>query len=505
MINYIPNDPQAGPVPPMRRTTARPDRASGRAGYAVAGTDPEKVYDPGTAGFVRWQARQAAIVAVETWEKALGAPITSWAADATNPQQLVVEPDAGDDINAYYDRTSLAFYHHTTDGVASFSGASTDVVAHEAGHAVLDAIRPDLWDTSYLEAGGFHEAFGDVTAIVTALSDKATRQALLAASPDLGTANFVEGTAEDLSDAIRRAVGASHPASKPRRSLNGFQWQLPNTMPTQGGPDVMIAEVHSIARIMSGCFYDVLRAMFTSSGPRTETRLWTVTKTAARLFHRASATAPEVPRFFQAVGRAMVLADDALHGGANRQLIGQAFAGHGLALGSHALLSPELALDGDAPQVDRAAGVASVQPATMRDIRRRLGAPTNARTTVSVVDLTDGPVAKVTVRTEVPLDDIDQRLRGVVALVDVPALVGASGRSAALLHAPRAGTPTDEVYDFVRSLLAHGQLEMPTPAPPRSGRRATAAVADVLPAAEKPTHTLVRRGTRQELHRVRFS
>ena len=505
MINYIPHDPQAGPVPPMRRTTARPDRPTGRAGFLVTGSEPQKVYAPGTAGFVRWQARQAAIVTMETWEKALGAPITTWAAQATDPRRLLIEPDLGDDINAYYDRTSLSFYHHTSDGVASFSGASTDVVSHEAGHGILDAIRPDLWNTPYLEAGGFHEAFGDVTAIITALSDKATRKALLAVSPDLGSANFVEGTAEDLSDAIRRAVGPTHSASKPRRALNTFRWQLPNTMPTQGGPDIMIAEVHSIARLMSGCFYDLVRAMFTTSGQRTETRLWSVTKTAARLFYKASVTAPEVPRFFQAVGRAMVLADDSLHGGANRQLIGQAFAGHGLALGSQALLAPELALEGDAPDVDRAAGVAAVQPATIRDIRRRLGAASNARATVSVADLTDGPVAKVSVRTEVPLDDIDQRLRGVVAFVDVPALVGASGRSAALLHAPRAGTPTDDVYTFVRSLLANGQLETPTAPPPRSRRRATAAVADVLPTAEKPTHTLAKRGAGQELRRVRFA
>lgn len=504
MINFIPNDPRAGSVPPMRRTTARPDPKSGRAGLSVAGNEPQGVHAPGSAGFVRWQARQAAVLALETWEKATGVPLTSWAPEATNPQTMLLLPDFDVGINAFYDRSSFSFYHQRIGDSTVFSGASTDVVAHEVGHGVLDALRPDLWDTPYLEVGGFHEAFGDITSIVTALSDKATRKALLAASPDLGTANFVEGMGESLSDAFLRVAGPTHSASKPRRALNSFQWQLPETLPRDGGPDDLFAEVHSIARLMSGCFYDVVRGMFAAAGSRGETRLWTVTKAAARLFHKATLTAPEVPRFYRAVGRAMVLADGGMNGGANREIIGKAFANHGLALGSSALLAPELALAGDAPRFDRTAGEASVQPATTQDLRRRIGAAPEARATVSMVDLDEAEVAKVSFRTEVALDDVDPRLQGVVAYVEVPALIGASGFSAALLHAPRAGTPTDEVHEFVRSLLANGQVD--TGAGSLSGAGTSrGAAAEAEPVAEMPTHSIVQRDGRQELRRVRFS
>jgi Zn-dependent metalloprotease len=47
-------------------------------------------------------------------------------------------------------------------------GASTDVVAHEVGHGLLDSARPDS-STSILEVGAFHEAFGDCIAMLTAL------------------------------------------------------------------------------------------------------------------------------------------------------------------------------------------------------------------------------------------------------------------------------------------------------------------------------------------------
>jgi hypothetical protein len=423
-------------------------------------------------------------------------PITSWARQAANPLRVV--PDQGEDMNAYYDRRSVSFFHKFRDGETVFSGASLDVVAHEVGHALLDAIRPDLWDSMFLEAGGFHEGFGDVTALVTALSDRTTREKLLEVAPDLGVANFVEATAEDLSDTIRRVLGAGHPASKPRRALNTFQWQLPQTMPTQGGPDVMIGEVHSIARIISGCFYDLLRSLFVASGSHTQAGLWSATRTAARLFHEGAKTAPEAPRFFRSVGRSMVLADDALNGGANRQLIGHAFHAHGLALGSQALLAPELALAGKSPKINRRAGNVNLQPATLKDLRQRVGAPERATAYVSLAAIGDTPVANVAIRGEVPLDDIDERLRGVVAPVNTVALVGESGGSAALLFAPRAGVPSSEVHDFVQSLVANDQVAFDS-APVR--RRAVAAETS----AGAATHAIRRRGSKKKLQRVRFA
>lgn len=492
MINFVPNDPLVVDIMPMRRNKTRPERAIGRAGIAVAGNAPEGIYQPGKPEFVAWQARQAALLAIETWEEATGRPVESWAAESVNPAALLLIPDAGEDVNAYYNRESLSFYHYAVGRKTSFSGASTDVVAHETGHAILDALRPDLWDISFLEVGGFHEAFGDIVAIVTALSDRATREALLERSPDLGAANFVEAISEELADVVRRVAGRSHPASKPRRALNTFRWQLPQTMPGSGGPDDMIAEVHSIARIITGCFYDVLRAVFASSGVLTQSRLWTATKTVAALFHEAANTAPAVPRFFRAIGRAMVLADQSAHNGAHADAIKDAFFAHGLVLGAQAFLAPELSLAGAAPKVHR--NIIELQPNTITDLRSRLGAPRGAATRVSLVELGGSVMASVAMRHEVALDTIDRRLRGVVAPVDSVALVGASGGVAALMAAPRAGAPSEEVLDFVGSLVAHQQVEFDERAvmSPESGTSST-------------THAIKKRRGKRELRRVRFA
>ena len=307
----------------------------------------------------------------------------------------------------------------------------------------------------------------------------------------------MESTAEDLSAGVRLALGPSHPAAKPRQALNTFRWQLPSTMPSWGGPDDMIAEVHSMARIMSGCFYDIVRGIFTAGRSRSSSRLWSATALVARLFYQGAAVAPEVPRFFRSVGRGMVMADATQNGGANRALIGKAFANHGIALGTGALLSPESALAGDAPKTDRRRGVAELQPATARELRRRLRVAPSTKMQVDLLELDDVPVAKVKFRTAVALDDVDRRLNGVVAYVDVPVLVGASGGSAALLDTPVPGSPTEEVQDFVRALLEHDQLDLEGRTPRRRAR-ATGTEGE-------PTHTISRRGARKELRRLRVA
>src|SRR5688572_32815892 len=89
------------------------------------------------------------------WEDLAG-PLSGWAGVASK-KKLQLLALAGNEINAYYDRRSLSFFAAAVGGRTFYSGASTDVVAHETGHAILDAIRPDLWDSMFFETAAVHE------------------------------------------------------------------------------------------------------------------------------------------------------------------------------------------------------------------------------------------------------------------------------------------------------------------------------------------------------------
>src|SRR5688572_13556214 len=162
MINFIPNDPLAKTGPPTRKIKARAKRPGGRADFDFNGAVAETTYNVGTPEFLFWQCREAALLSLATWEKIDGT-LKAWS--TSSPERLTLTENAGVELNAGYTRVGLDFYEFTTGTKTTFSGGSTDVVSHEAGHALLDVIRPDLWTTTFPETNAFHEAFGDCMAI----------------------------------------------------------------------------------------------------------------------------------------------------------------------------------------------------------------------------------------------------------------------------------------------------------------------------------------------------
>jgi Fungalysin metallopeptidase (M36) len=488
-INFIPNDPLAGTgAPAMRQISAFANRPSNRAGFIFHSPQPQALHPPGTPGFLFWQCRQAAIVAVKTWESHTGL-LSRWfsARRLDLVQNAVAEFGEDPQPNAFYDRAGFHFYEFTTGGKTTFSGESTDVVAHEIGHGLLDSIRSDLWDTAFLEVSAFHEAFGDCVALLTALSDAQTRQAF---RPRINNQNFLETTAEDLSDAIRR-FRPNHNAAEPRMALNALQWQLPSTLPANGGPGV-INEGHSFARIFTGCFYDLLRNLVGSGA--TDITLQQKVSAAARLLIAGARNAPESTRFFQAVGRPMSLADQQLNNGANRDAIGRAFAAHNIALGTNAMVAPVAELAGATPKVS--ARGAALGQATVKDLADRLDIKGGAKMIVRPLRALGERVVQAVHQREVPLGDVHAKLKGVVAMAAESVLVGGSGgRAAALGALPDASATTNEVISYVDSLVKHERIAFD----------AKGAMDEAKKAANYATHVVKTVGGKKRLMRLRFA
>jgi len=445
-IHFIANDPLSVKELPLRVIKPRPARSVDWAGFNYYGAVPEKPYALGTPGFLFWQCREAALAALETWEQLAG-PLERWYL----AKNLNLHQDKGVDFNAYYDRRNLSFFHGTaapTPEQRFFSGASTDVVAHECGHAFLDVIRPDLWNSSQFEINAFHEAFGDCMAILTALSDRETRQALL---PVIGTQNFVETTAEDLSAALRRAFPNCNGAS-PRRAINSFQWSPPDTLPQQGGPDLLIAECHSFAQIFTGCFYQVLLSLFVVDAEPTEQGLWEAARQAGRLLIEATRKAPQKSRFFREVGRFMVLADTQA-GGKNCRLIEGAFHYHGVALGLDLTMAASGSVPGEGPVGDH------LDDSTRRSILGRFGT-SSGDLQLDSQEIAGQNVVLASHTKMVHLGDLDPRLQNVVAAAPMTTMVGTThGRAVLLGSQPNPADVVEEVRCYVRSLLANDDID----------------------------------------------
>lgn len=501
-INFFVNDPDARGAK-MRKIKPHPDRPANRAGFDFADEVPQKPYDPKTEPdeFVFWQCREAALRAVTAWERITGNAIVSW----HQHQRIEVLPQIeDDDTNAYYERGAVSFSALEIDGKFFRMAVSTDVVAHEIGHAVLDAMRPELWDHHGTETAAFHESFGDCLAILTALQDLQTRRAVVKA---LARKNVIETWGENMAKGSK-ALDPDHNASAPRRARNAFEWQLPTTLDDDGGPGELINECHSFGQIFTGCFYDAILGVFDLLTGPAEKKLLRASKIVGALLAEAIENVPVVTRFFRAIGRGMVKADEGRHKGKHRAAIVGAFERHNVVLGVGAMLTPALALKAPAPPTD---AKRTAMPRGMQDaLRDRLPAAAAPRETRSL-RLGNDVVTAVVHERDVPLDHLDTRLTGVVGRSLETTLVGQSGGQAAVLEAlPDAQTTIEDVDGFVRSLLRHGEIDFaaapaPDKAPTRSIKRSPAAEPERRARPNRAaTHTIRMVDGQQVLTRVRF-
>lgn len=498
-ILFIPNDPEAKKSPPARKIAPAGARKAGRTDFDFGALPQQKAWPPDSAEFLVWQCREAVLRALAMWEQIAG-PLEHWQGSARR-KKLKVNVDEGSDLNAYYDRQSLGYYHFRskkTKRLRRFA-ASTDVVSHESGHAFLDAVRPELWESNFPEPNAFHEAFGDCVALLTALADLETRKALLEQDPKLGKANFVETLIESLANGLRD-FAPKHNGAKPRHGRNAYRWAIPGTLPDDGGPGVLINEIHSFGQVFLGCFYDVIRNIFAQSTTQDAKALWDAASRAGRLLVRAAIKAQHTPRFYQAVGRAMSLEDEKLYAGRHRDAIRDAFKRHGILLGSDAVLAPRSALKGK-PPAKKGKATAPVAKSTLDDLRSRLGVAPKTALRLRSFDLGGQRVSEASHQREVSLKGLSPKLAKVVALGTEPALIGETNRRAAVFGAlPDRQATADEVRAFVGSLVRRGAIAYTAKAATAPGRRGAIAVSQGV-----TTHAVVRVDGRLVLRRLRFA
>lgn len=309
-----PGDPKVNP-PLTPITVAAPKPAARPLPFKISGpTPPPRVYQPGTANF-RFYAAAVTLRRTADFWGAIVPPATRWQVGKTLPVIL----DDGIDLNAFYtrgdfqDAPGLHFFHDTVGGRVFFSGESPDVTSHEMGHALLDAIRPQLFDAATIEAAAFHEAFGDMSAMLSVLQVPSFRQAVLTETQGkLNRSSRLSRLAEQLGAAIR----AHHPDAVDRDALrnaaNSFFYRDPQTLPPSAPASQLSSEPHSFSRVFSAAFLDLLAGMVNTLGsPPVAGSLLKASQDAGRLLVAGILTAPVVPDYYSQVAAHMIAAGDA--------------------------------------------------------------------------------------------------------------------------------------------------------------------------------------------------
>jgi hypothetical protein len=350
-------DPGTPDAPHGLIVCPQPDLGAPPLPTQITGPAPAPDASPGTPAFRYWVAAEALRRGSNLWGATIGAS-ASW-----NPvvgAVLPVELDAGEDLNAYYNRQALHFFHEEVRGVTVYSGESSGVVNHEQGHGVLDAVRPQLWDAPFAEVAAFHEAFGDMSSMLCALQLEPIREAVIDQTGGrVGTDSELSRCAEQLGWAVRQLIPDSVDPTALRNAANSWFYRDPAGLAPRGPAGQLCSEPHSFSRVFSGAFLGALGGMFSLHGDPTPAGLLAVSADAANLLHVAAAISPVVPPYMSQVAAHMVALDTQQFGGKYRRALLGSFLNHGiLSLPSVHAVGPNVAPDNlsqDEPDVQRLA------------------------------------------------------------------------------------------------------------------------------------------------------
>lgn len=234
-----------------------------------------------------------------------GGEPAKWAATPV----LRVFPEAGRQMNAYYDRGALRFFYAAgRDGRTVYTSDVPDCVTHELGHAVLDALRPDLWDVGSPEAWAFHEAFADMHAVIWALGqERLVALALEQTGGDLSKSNVISRVGESMARVIHGMAPEKSDGECLRDLTVPFQYASPSAVPKAGPPSVLTSQPHSFGRVFTGAWYAMLVELYNfhkrgSPGP---VAVAAARDEAADILLKGARNAPKTVRFFESVASVM--------------------------------------------------------------------------------------------------------------------------------------------------------------------------------------------------------
>jgi hypothetical protein len=344
-VNYTPQDPST--MPAEQTTVPQGDIGGSLEGPRIKMDDNRAsvkadgsgnyLFSPGTPEFQQAHSFACTTKSLRMFEGAVGHNI-DWAFDG----KLNVHPHAGPGFNAYYQRQdqSTNFFDGQDDkaGRTWFACESLDVVSHETGHAILDGMHPGLMGLfSSTEAQAFHESFGDVSAMLTALQDQAVVDKLAAqTNGDMHADNFVAHLAEELSKGINDTIfdGQKPEGWTIRNANNALHYEDPKHLPRNPPDETKLGkEAHNFSRLFTGAVWDIMAGLTSqnmAAGQNAKQAIAGARDTLLGIYARGVELGPDHMKKYAQMASAMREADQRYNGGANKALLEKVFNDRGI-------------------------------------------------------------------------------------------------------------------------------------------------------------------------------
>jgi hypothetical protein len=177
---------------------------------------------------------------------------------------------------------------------------------------------PELWNVGSEEVAAFHEAFGDISAILSALQLPTMRAAVISETDGRINRNSrLSRLAEQLGQAIREVYPDAVDPDCLRNASNRFVYESPLFLKPSGPASVLTSEPHSFSRVFTGAFLDGLAGMLLAFSKNrsmpTEDELLDVSAHMGDILVAGLRNASVVSNFYAQVAGGMVQAAGEVH------------------------------------------------------------------------------------------------------------------------------------------------------------------------------------------------
>ena len=283
----VPLEHRLGPGPRSGLFTVESDDPCSAERYAATDLDDESLpresagYEPDVADprFHGQMVYAVALLTYESFRKAIGR-FPHWAFDDGAPERpaaLRLRPFAMREPNAHYTRAERAAcfgYRLPCERPRTpaemrtvFTSLSSDIVAHEVTHALLDGLRPNFAEPTNPDVDALHEALADLVALFQRFTytelvraqlartrGRLSRRTLLRViAPELGDAMDRNGAAERGLRTFRTALGAIE------KSPDGVSDEAPTTL--SGLPFESRELPHARGRLLAEAIFDAFHSI----------------------------------------------------------------------------------------------------------------------------------------------------------------------------------------------------------------------------------------------------
>ena len=289
--------------------------------------DGDYVYPANQSNFTVANTFAATADTVKTFESKLSELTGKKINWAFREKKLGVSPTSGDWKNAYYARDKgglFLFNFENKDGSKSSSGNSGEIVAHETGHAILDAMKPSWNRTNNPEIRAFHESFGDMLATLMSLKDEAVLERLVdKTGGDLrGGPKSQSNLVSEMGEELGGQVGI-------RSAYNDFHYKSPSQLPKRGNATQLGREAHDFSRLFSGAFYEILDGVsdsYRAEGQSPTEALRSAADEGMTMLVGMLEKSPSTGGSFRSMAKSMIDGDAEFNGGKRQDVLSDVFS-----------------------------------------------------------------------------------------------------------------------------------------------------------------------------------